>query len=155
MHAAETGGDVLQTRGQGWDRRSHAPVEPDQQKSPLSTGEGIQGRFQKVFGHIVVERPFSVAHGVLVQPAAPLSERPVKKLLGLAAKCPLENDRETPLELVLLASDQSSIVFVTEHFAERRDVPEQSARRLNVLHQAPQFDEGVLHRSRSEQQHRR
>ena len=81
-------GDVLQARGQGRDRRSHAPVESDQQKPPLSAGKGIQGGFQKIFGHVVVERSFRLAHRVFVQPAAPLRERPVKKFLRLAAQGP-------------------------------------------------------------------
>src|SRR5713226_7558287 len=125
-------------------------MESDQQKPPLSAGERIQGRLKEVLGHIVVERPLSVTHRVLVQPAASLRERPVKKFLGLPTERPPLDHRETSFELVLLARDQRSIILRAEHFAERRDVPEESARWLHVLHQAPQFGERVLHWCRGE-----
>ena len=60
-----------------------------------------------------------------------------------------------PLQLVLLAGDQRPVVLAAEHLAEGRDVPEQRARRLHVLHEAPQLGERVLHRRRREQQDRR
>ncbi len=115
----------------------------------------MQGRFKEVLGYIVVERLFSVTHCVLVQSAASLRERPVKKFLRLAAQSPPLDHRETSFELVLLTRDQRSIILRAEYFAERRDVPEKRARWLHVLDQAPQFSERVLHRCRSEQQNRR
>ena len=130
-------------------------MKSDQQKPPLSAGEGIEGWLKQVLGHIVVKRTLSVAHRVLVQPAAPLRERPVKKFLGLPTqRSPLDH-RETPFELVLLAGDQRPIVFRAEHLAERRDVPEKRTRWLHILDQTPQFNQRVLHRCRREQQHRR
>src|SRR5208282_1861868 len=53
---------------------------------------------------------------------------------------------------MLLARDQRSIILGAEHFAERRDVTEKRTCWLDILDQAPQFDERVLHRRRGEQQ---
>ncbi len=103
----------------------------------MSTGESIQGGLQEVLRHVIIERPFVVAHRVLVEAASALRERPIEKLLCLTAQRPLEYRRQPPLQFVLLAGDQGSVVFATEHLAERRNVPEQSARRFHILHEAP------------------
>ena len=99
-------------------------MKPDQQKPPLSPREGIEGRLKQVFGDVVIERPFVVAHRVFVEPAAPLREGPVKKFLGLTAQSPPLDHREASLEFVLLARDQRSVILRTEHLAECRDVAE-------------------------------
>jgi hypothetical protein len=81
-------------------------------------------RLKKILGHVIVERTLGVAHRILVQPAAPLRERPVEKLLGLPAQGPLKNNRETPLKLVLLATDQRSIILVAKDLAKCGNVAE-------------------------------
>ena len=152
---AEAGRDVLQTRGERRYRRSHPAVESDEEQTPLTAGECVQRGLEKVFGNIVVKRTLVVAHRVLVQPAAPMHERPIEKLLRLAAESSPENHRKAPLKLVLLAWNQRPVVVFTEHFAERRNVAQQRSRRLDVLHETPQFGQRVLHRCSREQQHRR
>ena len=134
---AEPLGDVLQACGQCRDRRAHAPVESDQQEPALSAGERVERRLEQILGHIVIERPFVGAHRVLVETAPPLRERPLEELLRLPPQRPLEHQREAPLELVLLPGDQTPVILVTEHPAERREIAEQSACRLDVLHQPP------------------
>ncbi len=130
-------------------------MKADQQQPALPAGEGEQRRLEQVLGHVVVERPFVVAHRVLVEPAPALGERPVEELLRLPAQRPLEHHGEPPLQLVLLAGDERAVVLGAEHLAEGRDVAEQRAGRLDVLHQPPQLGERVLHRRRREQQDRR
>ena len=152
---AEPGGHVLQARGERGDRGRHAPVEPDEQETALPAGKREQRGLEQVLGHVVVERPFVDAHRVLVEPAPPLGERPVEELLGLAAERALEHPGEASLELVLLPGNQGAVVLGAEHLAEGRDVAEQSAGRLDVLHQAPELDQGVLDGGRREQENRR
>src|SRR5690349_8875566 len=107
-------------------------MESDQKESTLPAGEGEQRRLEQVRGHIVVERPFVAAHRVLVEAAAPLRERPVEKLLGLAAQRALEHPGEAPLELVLLPGNQRPVILRAEDSAKSVDVTEQSTRRLDV-----------------------
>src|SRR6516225_9552662 len=106
-------------------------MKSNQQKPSLTTCECEQRRLKQVFGHIVVERSLVVAHRIFVQPAPPLREWPVEKLLGLPAQSPPLNHRETTFELVLLAGNQGPVVVGAEHLPKRRDVPEQRARRLD------------------------
>ena len=130
-------------------------MKADQEQPPLRPGEGVQRRLEQVLRHVVVERPFVVAHRVLVEPATALCERSVQELLRLTTQRALEDHAEAPLQLVLLARDERPVVVCAEDLAESVDVPEQRARRLDVLHEAPQLGERVLHRRRREQQNRR
>ena len=148
-------GDVFQARGERWNRGGHAAVKADQEQSPLRPGEGVQRRLEQVLRHIVVERPFVVAHRVLVEPATALCERSVQELLRLTTEGALEDHAEAPLQLVLLARDERPVVVCAEDFSEGVDVPEQRARRLHVLHETPQLGERVLHRRGRQQQNRR
>ena len=99
-------------------------MKADQEQSPLRPGEGVQRRLEQVLRHIVVERPFVVAHRVLVEPATALCERSVQKLLRLTPEGALEDHAEAPLELVLLARDERPVVVCAEDFSEGVEVPE-------------------------------
>ncbi len=108
-------------------------METDQQKPSLSAGKGIDGRFEQVLGHVIIERPLGVTHRVLVQSAAALCERAVEKFLGLAAQSPSLDHRKASFELMLLAWNQQSIVLRAEHFAKRHNVSKKCACWLDVL----------------------
>ena len=91
-------------------------------------------------------RPLSVAHRVFVQSTAASCERAVEKFLRLTAQSPSLDQREASFELMLLTWNQRSIVLRAEDFAKRHDVSKKCAGWLHVLDQAPQLNEGVLHR---------
>ena len=130
-------------------------MEADEQQAALRPGERIERRAQQVVGHVLIERPLVVAHLVFVEAAAPLREGTVEKLLRLTPERALQDHAEAPLQLVLLAGDERAVVGRAEDAAERLDVAQQGAGRLDVLHEAPQLDQRVLHRRRREQEDRR
>ena len=130
-------------------------MEADEQQAPLRAGERVERWAQQVVGHILIQRALVIAHLVFVEAAAALGERPIEKLLRLAPERALQDHAEAPLQLVLLARNERAVVGRAEHAAERLDVAEQRAGRLDVLHEAPQLGQRVLHRRRGEQEDRR
>ena len=154
LEATKPRGDVLQARRERRNRRSHSAVKANQQQAPLTAGERVERRLQQILGHVVVERPLVVAHLVQVQAAASLGEWTVEKVLRLTPEGSLEDEAETTLQFVLLTRDERPVVVGTEHLPERRDVPEQGAGRLDVLHEAPELRQRILHWRRGEQEGR-
>src|SRR5436190_18557530 len=154
LEATKPCGHVLEACSERGNRRSHAPMKANQQQAPLTAGERVERRLQQILGHVVVERPLVVAHLVQVQAAPSLGERTVEKLLRLTPEGSLEDEAETTLQFVLLTRDERPVVVGTEHLPERRDVPEQGAGRLDVLHEAPELRQRILHWRRGEQEGR-
>ena len=118
IETAQPRGDVLQARGERWNRRGHAAVKADQEQPPLATGEGVQRRLQEVLGHVVVERPLVVAHRVLVEPAAALRERSVEELLRLTTERALEDHGRGAVAARAPDRGRASGRRRAEHFAE-------------------------------------
>ena len=94
-------------------------------------------------------------HRVLEQPAAPLYERALEKLLRLTPKRALTDRGHPSAKLVVKVLSDRRVVARAEDPAERVQIAEERAGRLHVLHEPPQLGERVLNRGRGEQQDRR
>ena len=147
-------GHLLQAGRQRLERRGHQAVKPDQQQRALLAAEGVQARLEQVPGDVVVELPLLGAHHVFEQARLPPHERLAHELLRLPAQRALQDGAEPLLQLVLLPLGQHPIVRRAEDLAEGGQVAEQRARGVDVVHQAPQLGQRVLHRRRRQQQHR-
>jgi hypothetical protein len=84
----------------------------DEKKSTLAARERVQRAFKLILGHIVVERTFRVAHGVLAESAAALCKRTVQELLCVSAQGPMEDHGKPRLKLVFLSSYKTPLVVL-------------------------------------------
>src|SRR5438477_248648 len=77
---------------------SDSAMKTDYEKPPPGATERAGIRVHQPNSHFVVEVFFLRGHRVLEQFRLTINERHVKELLGLAAKCPLKDTRESATE---------------------------------------------------------
>ena len=123
-------------------------MEPKQEQLPLPPLKRQNPRLQQIPRHIVIQPPLLRAHRVLKQPRLPPYERLLQKRLCLAPQRPLQHDAKPVAQFLLLPLGELTGVFPAEHLAERGEVAEQCAEWIDVLNEAPELDEVVLHRRR-------